>query len=343
MQNQSNQASVIMPSQDALETKHIIESSILQPGISYHIFDHVEYPDQGGIYTYYKGLPYPKKGFPFPEAIYNNDVMKRVTMTLLKTIGTKYMVIPLATIALLPWFAKAKILDNFLGQYIRIGDWLLKSSFLKPERYSNPCRSLWKLVENFLLNLGIEKSTAWTFGKIIATLIEYDDAYRYRLEDIMSESSKTAWSERPIYEFRRLVKIFAERETYDQVKHTLKALSIVGTAVLLHPKIRKAFILAMESLTPKEFNMLTLDDADRYHVLRRMDYNFTGRTFEERKKIYADVHRRSKCCEAKVELTINKDDPEMCDSAKCLKCGNECIFGFIFPPEMTIAPGGVVK
>lgn len=328
------EAHILMPDKDAMEGRHVIESSIISTGQKYHMYDRTEYPREGGIYVYYKGLPFPKKGFPFPEAIHANDLVKRVTVTMLKSISTKYMIPSILAFALLPWKMKMKALSGILTEYNRIGDWLLMGCYLKQDRYSNPCRTLRKVVENFMSELGIDKTQSMLFARIITTMFEYDDAYRYRLQDAMTETSAEALAKTPTREVKRIIGIVGKREQAERVIQHIASVSFIAGGVLAHPKIRKAFSKAILSVKD-EFKSLQLDNADRYHVLMRGDYDFLGRTFEERAKIYTDFHTHSKCCNASVREIELASPVEW--QQTCVKCGKKCEYYQDFPPEVEVA------
>jgi hypothetical protein len=299
MTRQETDAHVIMPDKSVFDDKrHVIESVLIQQGMKYHIYLRTEYPEDGGIYVYYKGLPYPKKGFPYPEAVWANDVIKRITLTIFKSVVMKETIPAMLVVAILPWKIKIKIVENFLHNYARISDWLFHQHFLKLNRYSNACRILHIATDTFLFELGItgkkqlhgdylSKYIALT----VATIIEYDDAYRYRFEDIITETTREKLIANPFTEVRRLLDIFEKRETYDNVKGHIRMMRIAISLALLHPRVRKAFKYTLKQLTDEQFNKMKLDNADRYHVLLRGDYNFTGLDFGQRCKIYEEFHK----------------------------------------------------
>ena len=264
---QETDAHVIMPDQGVFDTtQSVFETSLIQQGFKYNVYDRTEYPESGGIYVYYKGLPYPRKGFPYPEAVWANDVMKRITLAIFKSIVMKETIVVLLVTALLPWKIKIKILEKFLHNYARISNWLFQQHILKLERYSNPCRSIYKVTDTFLRQVGIHSGRhlhgdylSKYIGLTIATLIEYDDAYRYRFEDLMSETTKYKLIKKPLREMRRLLDIFMKRETYENVQGNIKSIKLFATIALLHPKIRKAFRNAIRFLTDEEFKNMQFE------------------------------------------------------------------------------------
>lgn len=291
MSQETKQMNIMKPREDVFAAKHAIGESLLAKGVRFPVFDRVEYPPEGGIYVYYKGMPYPKKGFPYPEAVWNNDNMKRITLTFLKALAIKDMWLPVLAFAILPWKKKMNIAVNALNHYTRVGKWLLGGQFLQKNRYSIPVQMMRKLVKSFLFELGIfDRIELIDFLSVIATLIEYDDSYRYRIEDIVTEANKNKLASDPIGEIKRLGKILEEREL-SHAKDTFRAAIKMVTLGLRHPKIRSAFQRALNHMKVEDFEKMKLDNADRYHVLLRGDYNFLGLTFEQRKKIYEDFFK----------------------------------------------------
>lgn len=365
----STNAGILKPPQEVLAGRHIIEDSIVTAGQRYFIYDRTEYPPEGGIFTYYKGQPFPVKGFPFPEAAYANDNVKRITRFLITLFSGKEMILPILMFAILPWKFKFRKIERMVDEYLRIAIWLQNESYLKPERYSAPAKEIGGFVYEFILSLGMDKSLhylitegrqsgmkrdrpegadpTWVtmkdnlqsivpaLAKTVATIFEYDDAYRYRVEDIASETNKAALVKNPRTEILRLLKIFVEREKTHatiMIERAVKLLSFL----LLHPKIKRAFV---EAVMTVDFKRLGLDNADRYHVLPRVDYDFTGRSSEDRKRIYLEFHMESKCHKAPVRCT--KDEEGNTVGGKCTNCWKELDtkdVQFNLPPMVEVVP-----
>lgn len=283
---QSEEGTIVLPKQDVFSGTHAIDSAILQPGVVYHIYEKTEYPDEGGILVYYKGVPYPKKGFPFPEAIYAIDIAKRFTLAFISMLSAKALILPMIVYSLLPWKIKLKPIQNALFQYARMNEWIMSPCFLKREYCCKTANGVRTFLEIFMTELGFESTVIEPVPRNIATFFEYDDAYRYRLQDIISEVNEDRLDLAPRNEIKRLLKLFAEREKM----HAMHTAGIAGkllSIVLLHPKVRRAFRAALKGTN---LESMKLDNADRYHVLLRGDYDFQGLTFEERKQLYVEWH-----------------------------------------------------
>lgn len=329
--NQDNQpAQVLRPADDVFGSSNVLETHIVHVGQKYPIYERTEYPAGGGIYVYYRGMKFPKKGFPFPEAVWGNDVVKRISTMTLNILFSKDTLVFMPLFLILPWKKKMKVLHTIISGYTRAADWIAKSHFLKIERMSNPCRSLYHMTCDFLKRIGLERDLKLAMH--LATMIEYDDAYRYRLEDVFSETSREELLKAPIKETRRLIQIFFSRELVGHVKDKFKMLAWGAPLILLHPRVRRAFKQTLRAMTDEQFDMLKLDNADRYHVLLRGDYNFTGRSFAVRQKIYIDFHTKSECCKAGVGET--QDGEKFIQI--CKNCGKPCTFIQDFHPEVEI-------
>lgn len=290
---ESFEAPVMRPMSEVFVSKPVVEEKIMAKGMMMPIFERVDYPYDGGIHVWYKGMPFPKKGFPYPEAVHANDTFKRVVVTLIKSIGNKAMILPILSFAILPWSVKIKAIQIMIENVNRIGEWLLQTHRLKEERFEDACRGVRTFIIDFLFGLGIKRSTAMGTGWVIAMMFEYDDSYRYRLEDMMSETTRAALLADPRKEILRLIQIYKTRELTHAVK-LVNSFEILFRIISLHPKVKLALKLAFNSMSDLEFKFMQLDNADRYHVLLRGDYNFTGKSYEERKQIYIDFHEEKK-------------------------------------------------
>ena len=237
-------------------------------------------------------------------------------------------------LAIMPWRYKFNFFKRFLTGVQRVANWTISSSYLVDNRYNTTSRAIMKMLKDFLLILGTDLATADQVSKALATVIEYDDAYCFRLQDMMSETTQWNLANSPVREFRRLEKIYMNREKSHATQSVGRIFKLAQVA-LLHPKIRRSWRIAVTNLTPRDFKGLQLDNADRYHILPRADYNFTGRTFEERCEIYKDIHRRSVCCGNTVS-TISKSDDKI--TYECHKCFKETPEAYIFPPYQEIIP-----
>lgn len=253
--------------------------SVYQPnGGSYKNY----FPVRSGYHSYYESHPYPRKGHVYPEAVKANNQVKREILSLV-------LPFTIQTIPSLFFFLlvnKKKFSENLIINFIRkavsiymaVGDKKTPIPYLRKEFYKNPGKEVWDFTTYFLEAFGFE-GDCLDLGKQLATIIEYDDAYQYRLQDLCTETSKEALLENPRKELEKVLKIYSKREGNDT--HRILLIGRLLIYLFWFPKFKKAFRFALEQI---DFRNLQLDDADRYWCFMRPDYNFFGASLDSRQK-----------------------------------------------------------
>ena len=238
---------------------------IINEGATTYMLEKVEIGD--GIKLYYQGAKYPAKGFPFPEAIWSINILKRLLIVSSK--------LPLWVLV----FQKKKR-EYMTGQFIELGYKIMKKYLLKMCYMTPLARELQISIKVFLVRLGFNNQTSYDLSVLLSHLIEYDNAYRFLIGDLLTESSKSKMMNKPIREILRLLKIFKVREVEKgTLSKRFQPVALLVCFALLIPKVRLAW-RTMLSLC--RFEDLQFDEADRYWVLNRTDYNYLGETFESR-------------------------------------------------------------
>ena len=232
----------------------------------------------------YKDVPYLRQGFVFPEAMDSINNIKRITVLFLAVLKGKGI--------------KGRI-GNALAHYCWIADWMfqwydpnskrMRKIFLKPNRYRQSVRELIKLINGFISNLGIRVWTPETgerdFGKVIGTILEYDNAYYWRMEDIFSETSKELLIKNPRKELKRLLEIYKSREK-GGIEFKAEAIVKALNWIFWIPGVKKAFRKAIQSVDIEKMKM-TKDDS--YFTMIYEGYDFQGKNIEERTKIWLSM------------------------------------------------------
>lgn len=225
-----------------------------------------------------KGATFPIKAFADAGAVFGANVVKALFIETLKLFSWRLLLIN-----------KQKAFNSFN----RIGFKILSPFILKDAYLTKFSREFHLLLSTFLTEIGINESTENlpTFGKsfsvslLFVHLIEYDNVYRLRLEDIFSETSKERL-QNPRKELKRLLLIMKSREVRPGEKgkaiHAkFSYLVSLLCLVLIIPKYKRAFLKAVNSVN---FDNLRLDTIDTYWVNLRNDYLFRGMSEEERKQ-----------------------------------------------------------
>lgn len=233
------------------------------------VTDHVEYSD--GIYTYIIGAKYPMKGMITPDIMWQCNIIKRVFMELLKTFSFRLI------------FKKER--QSLVNSFNMIADKTLKTALLKFHLLTGIAQQLYFIVKRVLMSLGIEEESAKKFSLYFVHLIQYDDAYRYRLQDIFSETNAESLALSPIIELDRLLLILESRDIKGVSDKFRKLFNVIALFLCI-PKYRMAFKNAILNC---KFEHLQYDEGDRYWVCMRNDYKFLGMTQDERLKLIGDT------------------------------------------------------
>ncbi len=241
-----------------------------------YILDHFDFTK--GIDTYMKDASFPRKGFPTPSAFVSVNYVKSVFIDSLRVIIDPVFIPTAVMFLCLPFKRKIKFIEKALIGFNRLTFKVMRKE-LRVHRYLTPiAQELFILVKVFLVRLGINEEQAIQFAEIFCHLIEYDDAYRFRLQDIFNEVNQESLLTNPRKELKRVFKIYKERDSIG-VAEKFSIIYYLLLLVLLSPKIRSSF---KEVVKVTNFSKLRFDEADHYWVSVRGDYKFFGKTFEER-------------------------------------------------------------
>ena len=223
------------------------------------ILEEIKYEPFVGIQVYVKNGTYPKKGFPTPESVFAINIVKTTTLEFIK-MGLYFI------------FAnKNKVLER----YNKICNRVLDGYRIRDEFLCKTAYSVFLTMFHFLRDLGIQEKIALNTANNIAHIFEYDDAWRYRFQDIISECQFEALKEQPILEIKRLSYIHSLRDS-DVINKKKEQVLKLLYLILRIPKVKKAFA---NSVTLQN---AVYDNADWYWVSQRADYLFGGLTYEER-------------------------------------------------------------
>jgi hypothetical protein len=250
-----------------------------------------------GRFIHYSGMEYPEKGFAVVEDIWAINIAKRLLMEQLRLI--KYFIPSISVFIFLPWKLKIKILNRFITAYNEVAYKAMSDRILLEEFMTPIGREVRKMSLKFLTEIGIDPIQAEKTSDILGTIVNSDNAYRYRLHDLFNESSKKKLLAKPITELRRLMYINRVREIQHKVKvsNKVKLVTSVASFVLLHPKVRKAF---KASLKECEYKNLLPDEHDRFWMCVRGDYEFMGIPHPKRKQM---INHLKVCKPTKTKVT----------------------------------------
>lgn len=270
------------PSADLFENPVLSSTTVLNQNTTTFLLDHFEYPESGGILVYVQGTAHPKKGFPFPEAIKAVNEAKRVFIELIKI----FTIVPI----IIPFLCLKSVFKKVIESYLRISLPIVSPFFLRRDKLTPVGKELYYFVYHFLDSAGCDEDVAKNFGRVISAMIDYDDAYRYRVQDIFSETDRITLAKKPLREIYRLIKIYSKREEngqvsdnkrnrYNSVRSRGRKIAFLLMMLLMVPKFRWAFKF---SIIQSEFHRFQYDEDDIFWTNLRGDYLFRGKTYEER-------------------------------------------------------------
>lgn len=216
-----------------------------------------------GILIYLKGHDYPQKGAATKEAIGAINVAKSAIVGLL---GLGVHILPLVGIK--------RLVRAFNAITWRaVAPQVLKYEFLTPT-----AQATLNFVMTLCVEFGVPFKEAQKTAQTVAAIVEYDSAYRFRLMDVLTESSKEQLVGNPRKEVKRLLELNRERD-YQEVSDKMTRVGRVVTYALLIPKFKKAFVKAIKG---SQFSKFKYDAADIYWAYHKRDYQYLGKTYEER-------------------------------------------------------------
>ena len=265
----------------------------------------IDYPEGGGIYVYKFGgqyedkdgkvtirnavrLLYPEKGFPTPEALSAVNISKRALMGYVRFFTTPLIMILLSPLILIPWKWKIRILDKWAMGFASVGYMSLEPHIMEDRYYTKICRSLNLFLRDVVMQISEDNSRGMRKAiEVFINMIEYDTAYRYPLQDVLSETTKDKLLKDPRKEIKRLVNILSTRHKKTHIAEKFKQVGTLLSLLLLHPKIKRYFKIALERA---DLEAMQFDEADRYHVMSLDGYDFFGEQHAIRVQRYLDMH-----------------------------------------------------
>ncbi len=225
---------------------------------------------QQGIYLPIVGGLYPYKGCS-DRAMPACNIVKAVFIEFFKIFFSNPFFI-------LTFLSKKKI-EKTLQSFNRIAERAMGSYVLNDQYLSHFAKELHLLIFSFLIEYGIMEKTADTFAEFFVNVIDYDNAYRLRFEDIFSSVREQSW-ENPQKVIKRMIHFYAEREPGFKGSKYEKILSLLSLASKL-PKFKR---IIKKVMTASDMRLLSLDECDVYWCCIRDDFKFLGMDKEQRLK-----------------------------------------------------------
>lgn len=234
------------------EAEYVIGDDV----ISFDV-DKIELVESVGCLVYVKNALYPHKAFPDPFGIHAVNMVKSQLRLYLK-------------FPVLFLFPK-KLATEFV--------WFFDRAFFKfkvKRKYMCDASFNMYVFLSKLFTPTLGKELADNVAYAVAHIVEYDDAYRFRLQDMATELRVDSFKKSPIKETKRLLEIWGERES-PGVMINIRRYAKLLLLVLYIPSIRKSIINNIQYIKKMQY-----DKCDWYWVAFKDNYKFGGKTHAER-------------------------------------------------------------
>ena len=246
--------------------------------------ERIDAPDEGGILTYMNGHEEPYRGFPFYEMVDKIDILKKVVRATLSSffhsIKRRNKLIVL-TLAFVPW-----LLNDMARAMIHVFYRAIERHKIKPKYYSKSMRELYRAFTVFA-DTEVDREVR----DFVCMILEMDNAYRFRFQDVIVELDKQALKKNTGKELTRLLSILQTRESGQTVRDTWTLFkTFIPTALWLSPKVKKQIVSVLTELNLSE---VALTAEDKWYATPRKDYSCKFRDFptEEDKALLERVQK----------------------------------------------------
>lgn len=234
----------------------------------------VEFPDNGGVITWMENQSYPFKGYPHYEFVEKVDFVKKINRALFS--GFYHQLKGQNKAKLLLLLPSLWILKDGVRTWIRTFYRFIDRFKIKNQRY---CTFVRELHKTFTDAPSLKFTESQQDGEIrlmlrdlICMILEFDNAYRFRAQDIASEIDKQNLQKNPVKELLRLIDVLASREKTIEIKDTWKLIKLFVSLYLRFD--RKMLKLIQGTLLDLNIENAKLSIEDKWYCIPREDYSF---------------------------------------------------------------------
>ena len=244
--------------------------SQIAPEDDRHTIQKVELPPEGGVLTYMSEFEYPYRGFPFEEFVTIVDVIKKIVKGSLSGLFHSFRTNKPKILLILPTVLVLREL-LYVGTYTFHR--LITRYKIKAHRYSQSMRELYRAISNPRKNEKPRMMELRLMARdVICMILEFDNAYRFRVQDILGELNKYELDKNPIKEINRLVDIASGRELEQQVKDTWRLIKLFTSYYLRFDRqLRNMVVDVLSDLNLERFKLMP---EDMVYCAPRKDYVF---------------------------------------------------------------------
>ncbi len=236
-----------------------------------HALTHVELPETGGVLTYMEGYDEPYKGFPFHEFVDKIDTIKKLSRGVLSSLFhdvKKRNKLQVVLLVLVPW-----LFNDLLKGTIYAFHRIIIRFKIKELRYCDAVREVYRAMSVGFPEETVEsKEIRERVRDLLCMVLENDNAYRFRFQDIIVELDEVSLKKNLSRELIRLLKIMQSREKGQDVKDTWTLLTtFLPMYLFVNKKVKKEIVRVLSEL---DLEKVRLSKEDIYYCKPRKDYSF---------------------------------------------------------------------
>ena len=209
------------------------------------------------IVTEIRGFDYPQKGFSDMETVVITAIYKKFIPLIVKSLRNQNWLQRIITVSAI--YFNQEVISKWFETLFSFGSYLLKEEF-----YQESTQELRRVLKKYF-DINIVNA--------ITLIFEYDNAYRYRAQDILplidKEKLKGYFLTRK--EILRVFDIYLEKDGECRVKMT--EFKKILQVLLFIPQINK---LARNIIKDLNMDKIKFDEADKYWVgIRKESYRYS--------------------------------------------------------------------
>lgn len=248
-----------------------------------------EYLEGKGNFVHYLDVPFPSRCVAPVEAIYATDHVKKMVVEALRFLSSRDTLPMVAMLAVMGGKRRARVIADALGKFVSVADKSMGPYYLNDGYYCGPAKSVRAFCRSLFVSLGVGDAVADRAGELFGACFEYDNAYRFRLQDMVTEADEGALSEDFPKEARRLLDLEASRERIgvNDVTDKFRAAARLLRYAWAIPSMRRAI---RKAIADADLGMCRLDEADIYHTYLYGDYDIGGKGLDERLAELGRIH-----------------------------------------------------
>ena len=233
----------------------------------------VDFPKVGGIHSKMEGHPQPYRGFPYVEFVDAIDGVKKLTKYFFQRLHyiVRNISLDKKDEAEKVWWLHEKLISALFYSIYRV----IERHKIIPERYSQPVREIHRILTEMADMAQVERGEngILMFRDVFCMYLEFDNAYRFRFQDLMEDLDKEQGTTDPGREIKRLYELNIERELEPELKEKQTQYRDFLSFLFSLSGYKE---LASEFFKRLNIDEIKLSKEDKYWCAPRREYHFGG-------------------------------------------------------------------